>query len=523
MKKGRTAGIFILMMAVLGFFLVSHAADKKKNQTKFLTSKTVTPSKTKVKGKKPLKFKPDLVVEDISLDKGFITFTLKNNGPGYLSDDDHKQGEVKVSYKGRVSKDTYPFSKVDPKRKLKKPDGSVTYKTKEKLTSRQEVTVSVYFGKKTLKPDKKISLKRTLGKKRATLVQKPEMVPKHRDDGIRVFRPREGDVFHRGGSISINYRFSWDDVAAEGDIYFRLISEDENVGSVLIQPLSAPHYHTDLPLGEYNEVLIEVHESFPYGEYHIFAIHFDSGAEGESDVFSIQGIGEGSASDISQHIRLLSPKGGDHLSLESMLVVRWKYYGPLEDFPRGWRVEGRRPGEEAPTFTSTFRCQRPTDEPAAFVLGYPTRTCSELVGDIPDGDYILRIIGGSFSAETEGTFHAGVDEYWPHIELFNPTPGSGDVVFKGDNIQVKFSVRPDDAPVVLRIKKGEVTVYSDNVNPSSSSGCGDAEFDSRLCEKTIPINDSFETGRDYKVVVSSRHHSEARMERGIFSILDRPP
>ena len=104
MKRGRTAGIFILMMVVLGFFFVSHAADKKKNQTKSLTSKTVTPSKTKVKGKKPLKFKPDLVVEDISLDKGFITFTLKNNGLGFLSDDDHKHGEVKISYKGRFFK-----------------------------------------------------------------------------------------------------------------------------------------------------------------------------------------------------------------------------------------------------------------------------------------------------------------------------------------------------------------------------------------------------------------------------------
>jgi hypothetical protein len=236
-----------------------------------------------------------------------------------------------------------------------------------------------------------------------------------------------------------------------------------------------------------------------------------------------EGFGEGSGWDISQHIRLLSPKGGDHLSLDSSLGVRWKYYGPLEDFPRDWRVEGRRPGEEAPTFTRTFRCQRPTDEPATSVYGYPTRICHKNVGYIPDGDYILRIIGGSFSAETEGTFHAGVGEDWPHIELLNPTPGSGDVVFKGDNIQVKFIVRPDDAPVALRIKKGEVTVYSDNVNPSSSSGCGDAEFGSRLCEKTIPINDSFETGRDYKVVVSSRPNPEARMERGIFSILDRPP
>jgi hypothetical protein len=200
MKKGRRRMIrvLILMMAVLGFFFVSHAAQTKKTTTKPLTTKTKKSSKptTGVKPKK-LILKPDLIVEDISLDRGFITFRLKNNGPGSLSDDDHKQGEVKVSYKGRASKDTYPFSKVDPKRKLKKPDGAVTYKTKEKLTSRQEVIVSIYFGKKTLKPDKKISLKRTWGKKQPTLVQKPEMVSKHRDDGIRVSRPQEGDVFHR--------------------------------------------------------------------------------------------------------------------------------------------------------------------------------------------------------------------------------------------------------------------------------------------------------------------------------------
>ena len=240
-------------------------------------------------------------------------------------------------------------------------------------------------------------------------------------------------------------------------------------------------------------------------------------------MFFSPSFGEGSFFDVSPHIRLLSPKEGDHISLDYDLGVRWKYYGPLEDFPRGWRVEGRRPGEETPTFTRTFRCQSPTDVPAEHVLlGYPTRTCGENVGPIPDGDYTLRIIGGSFSDETEGTFHFGASDDWPHIELLNPTPGSGDVVFKGDNIQVKFIVRPDDAPVVLRIKKGEVTVYSDNVNPSSSSGCGDAEFGSRLCEKTIPINDSFETGRDYKVVVSSRPNPEARNERGLFIIFDRP-
>ena len=280
MKKGRTAGIFILMMAVLGFFFVSHAADKKENQTKSLTIKTVTPSKTKVKGKKPLKFKPDLVVEDISLDKGFITFTLENNGPGFLSDDDHKQGEVKVSYKCRVSKDTYPFSKVDPKRKLKKPEGAVTYKTKEK-SSRQEVIVSIYFGKKTLKPDKKISLKRTLGKKQPTLVQKPEMVPILLDGGIRMSSPQKGDVFHRGGSISINYRFSRV-VDAVGDIVFSL-RLDENGDEVV--STTVENTDPNLPPGAFHEVVLVVPGDVSYGEYHILASHSASGAEGECDVF----------------------------------------------------------------------------------------------------------------------------------------------------------------------------------------------------------------------------------------------
>lgn len=159
--------LFAAVMTGLIFMVtgMNHAAQTKKTTTKPLTTKT------KKSSKPTTGVKPNLVVEDISLDRGFITFRLKNKGPGSLPDEDHKQGEVKVSYKSRVSKDTYPFSKIDPKRKLKKPDGSVTYKTREKLTSRQEVTVLVYFRKKTLKPVKKISLKRTLGKKQGHKIQ----------------------------------------------------------------------------------------------------------------------------------------------------------------------------------------------------------------------------------------------------------------------------------------------------------------------------------------------------------------
>lgn len=171
MKRDRMIGIFILMMAVLGFFFVSHASQTKKTTTKSLMIKTVTPSKTKVKGKKSLKFKHDLVVEEISLKGGFIAFRLKNKGPGAMPDEEHKQGEVKISYKGFEK--TYPFSKFDKEGNLKTPGGVVTYETKEKLTSRQDVTVLVYFGKKISKPGKKISLKRTLGKKPPSLVQKP--------------------------------------------------------------------------------------------------------------------------------------------------------------------------------------------------------------------------------------------------------------------------------------------------------------------------------------------------------------
>ena len=139
----------------------------------------------------------------------------------------------------------------------------------------------LYFGKKTLKPDKKISLKRTLGKKQPTLVQKPEMVPILLDGGIRMSSPQKGDVFHRGGSISINYRFSRV-VDAVGDIVFSL-RLDENGDEVV--STTVENTDPNLPPGAFHEVVLVVPGDVSYGEYHILASHSASGAEGECDVF----------------------------------------------------------------------------------------------------------------------------------------------------------------------------------------------------------------------------------------------
>ena len=101
-------------------------------------------------------------------------------------------------------------------------------------------------------------------------------------NGLQVFRPREGYVFHPGGSLSINYRFTWDDVAAGGDIVFSL-RLDENGDEVV--STTVENTDPNLPPGAFHEVVLVVPGDVSYGEYHILASHSASGAVGESDVF----------------------------------------------------------------------------------------------------------------------------------------------------------------------------------------------------------------------------------------------
>lgn len=155
-------------------------------------------------------------------------------------------------------------------------------------------------------------------------------------NGIRMIRPREGDVFHRGGSISINYRFIRVVLVAGGDIVFSLM--DEN-GDEVVSTTVKNTYLNYSPRWYYREVVLEVPGNVSYGEYHILASHSASGAEGESDVFSIQGIGEGHPG---------------HPGTPSTWAIQNVTPGRVPvSWPRGsiklitWRIDGAYPSERA--------------------------------------------------------------------------------------------------------------------------------------------------------------------------------
>lgn len=173
MKRAMTAGLFMLIITVLlGSTFISHAAKAKKSTKHPLTTKSKKISKppvTKTKAGKTT-LKSELVVEKLWLNRGYIAFRLKNKGPGSIAKKDHQQGKVKVSYKGfsRI----IPFSKIDPKGKLRAPGGSLPYTTRYRLKSPQTVTVWILFNKKALKSGRNISLKRDLGEKKISRVQK---------------------------------------------------------------------------------------------------------------------------------------------------------------------------------------------------------------------------------------------------------------------------------------------------------------------------------------------------------------
>jgi hypothetical protein len=122
-------------------------------------------------------------------------------------------------------------------------------------------------------------------------------------------------------------------VAAGGDIVFSL-RLDENMDEVV--STSVENTHPNLPRWYYREVVLVVPGDVTYGEYHILASHSDSGAEGKSDVFSIQGIGEG---------------GPGHPTAWEIRVVFPSYLGV--NWPRGsiklitWRIDGEYPSERA--------------------------------------------------------------------------------------------------------------------------------------------------------------------------------
>ena len=102
--------------------------------------------------KKPIKRLPDLVVEKIWLNRGYISFSLKNGGKGAIPNKEHKNGKVTVAYGGKTQ--TYAFTgksggnaPVDPSGTLKSPGHTITYTTGIKIKSAKlarNISVRVY-------------------------------------------------------------------------------------------------------------------------------------------------------------------------------------------------------------------------------------------------------------------------------------------------------------------------------------------------------------------------------------------
>ena len=83
---------------------------------------------------------PDLVIEKIWLQRGFIAFRLKNAGRGSIPGNEHRQAKIKVGTR------SYSLATVDPKGILKHPGRTVNYTTAVKPapgSGKSVVTVTV--------------------------------------------------------------------------------------------------------------------------------------------------------------------------------------------------------------------------------------------------------------------------------------------------------------------------------------------------------------------------------------------
>ncbi len=102
--------------------------------------------------KKPIKRLPDLVVEKIWLNRGYIAFSLKNGGKGAIPDKEHKNGKVAVTYGGKtltcaLTEKSGGNAPVDPNGTLKSPGHTITYTTGIKIKSAKlarNISIKVY-------------------------------------------------------------------------------------------------------------------------------------------------------------------------------------------------------------------------------------------------------------------------------------------------------------------------------------------------------------------------------------------
>lgn len=347
-----------------------------------------------------------------------------------------------------------------------------------------------------------------------------DVVPLSVDYGIEMTRPREGDLHHPGGSITIRYRFSRE-VAPGGDVTFAAIHRGTGAAAATT---SVPHAGPSGPDAELREATLVVPAGSPNGEYCISASHPASGASGLSDSFRLESFGEGGGfATGGSALFLVTPRRGDHYPFPyDGINVRWRYRGPLADFPARWTVQVLdADGGSAVTTHSGIVCDRPVDAPPEGMETHPTRTCSYtfIPGDgTPSGNFRMRVSGGDLSAETSGPFHWGLSWAWPFIQLFNPTPTTIGP-WLGEPIPVRWSVNPESADLIVRLYNGTESVYAAYIPRSS---CGEVTGEVRTCDHLIPTGGHLAPGRFYRVVVHSLQHPEARAERGPFALLENP-
>jgi len=201
--------------------------------------------------------------------------------------------------------------------------------------------------------------------------------------------------------------------------------------------------------------------------------------------------------------------------------VTWRYRGPMEDFPEHWTIEVLDADHESVlSVDSRIRCDSPVNTPAEDDEEYPSRTCRHTyvpATSLLTGDFIMRVSGGALSAETRGTYHCGVSQEWPCIELLSPTPNDHDWLYQGDPIPVYLIVTPGNADLVIRLMRGLDQLYTHSIAATTCTG----DESTRRCSHEISTNDLI-PGAGYRIVVHSQQHEEARDQRWALSLIDRP-
>ncbi|GEM_PF-2936850 len=146
--------------AILGFCNTGAGAQFSVHKKPLHAAGPATHSKAGVKApsskppqfrpEKPIRLLPDLVVERIWLNRGYIAFSVKNAGKGAIPDRQHQNGRVNVTYGGKTQ--TCAFTRkingnapVDPKGILKSAGRAVTYTTGIKPgSSARTISVTVF-------------------------------------------------------------------------------------------------------------------------------------------------------------------------------------------------------------------------------------------------------------------------------------------------------------------------------------------------------------------------------------------